>query len=80
MAFRVIYRDADECRHDTGVFHSPELDCARVEREMDELHMREDDPLHEELWHDGETTSLVSDMDGVRVTDSGINFIDPDAE
>ena len=81
MAFKVIYRDDDECRHDTGVSHSPSLNCERVEREMDDFHMREDDPLHQEMWHDAESCDSATDVgDGVKFHDMGKTFIDPDAE
>lgn len=58
--FKVVERDeeADMCLHDTGVCHSLHMDCEMAEMLSDLMHLREDDPLHEEVWHSGNVPEI----------------------
>jgi len=39
--------------HDTGIFHSPKMKCKDVEEMAMVFAIREDDPDHNNIWHDG---------------------------
>lgn len=52
IKFKVKKRTADDCEHDTGVFHSIGIPCEEAERMMKIFAMNEDDPDHYALWHD----------------------------
>ena len=50
--FKIVYRDEFDCVHDTGVGHSVSMPCEVAELMAEKVHLRSDDPLHEELWHE----------------------------
>jgi hypothetical protein len=56
--FKVVERDAEMCLHDTGLMHHPSMDCEMAEMLSDLMHLREDDPEHEELWHSGNVPEI----------------------
>ena len=51
--FKIVERTKDGCMHDTGIFHSPKMKCKDVEEMAMVFAIREDDPDHNNIWHDG---------------------------
>jgi hypothetical protein len=49
--FKIVERTKDECKHDTGVCHSPNMKCKDAEEMSIAFAIREDDPDHDCIWH-----------------------------
>ena len=56
--FKIVDRDEEMCIHDTGVCHAVGMDCEIAEMLSDLMHLSEDDPLHEEVWHSGNVPEI----------------------